>query len=78
MLSSALLPSWPSGFLAPLRAIRRAALFPPLSPVRLPVWSGLTPPASPGRRGYSVVLNWNSEDRPRNELGRDESPRTAD
>jgi len=74
MLASALLPTRLSRVLTTLRPFRRATFFQPLSPMRLPLRSGLTPPASPSRRGCSVVLHRNGEDRPRNEFGCDECP----
>ena len=76
-LERAVLATRPSGLITLLRALCRTTFLPPLSPVRLPARSGVTPPVLPGRWGYPVVLDRNHQDWPRDEFGRNESPRTV-
>src|SRR6266404_1176078 len=76
-LSAVILAPRPSGFVTLLRPFRWATFLPPLPPVGLPAWSGFTPPVFPGRWRDPVVLDRNHQDWPRNEIGRDENPRTA-
>jgi len=60
-----------------LRRLDRVMLRPPLSPAGLPARSGRTLPSFPGGRGYPIILDRYSQDRPRHELRRDDCPRTV-